>query len=472
MDIETVTSLYEKATGGSPTLIRPVAQAGSNRSYYRVEGPGGPLIATCGADREENEAFIYLSEALAAGGANVPRVLAVADDRMAYIQDDLGDVSLFQLITYNLEAAVPLLERTMEHLAYIHYRASEKVDFSRCYPRERFDRRSVMWDLNYFKYDFLKATGIEYSEDALENDFERMADMLLAESDEQCGLMLRDCQSRNVMIRLGRPYFIDFQSGRRGPGIYDVASFIGQARAGYPEELRHHLVECYLDAAARYTDIDREAFMKRLRLFLLFRTLQVLGAYGFRGYFEQKSHFIASIPQAIENLRNLIKDEFPGLEYLTSVLNKVCSLPRYQPADNGEGLTVRVWSFSYRKGIPADDTANGGGFVFDCRSVHNPGRYDAYKQLTGLDAEVKEFLERGGEMTRMMEHAYGLVDDAVAKYIERGFTSLQICFGCTGGRHRSVYGAQAMAEHVSSKFGVRVELCHRERGINQTFPAV
>lgn len=472
-DMEAVLkSLFKEATGEEAINVTPLPGAGSNRRYFRISGESATLVGTCGDDIRENEAFVYLSNMLSGMHANVPRVLAVADGSQAYVQDDLGTESLFDAVMADMEAARPMLERTMEQLAYIHYKASRNIDYSRCYPRRSFDRRSVMWDLNYFKYDFLKATGLEFSEDELEDDFCRLADMLLSDAGGCDAFMLRDCQARNVMIHDGRPYFIDFQSGRRGPGIYDVVSFVGQARAGYPVELRNHLIDCYLEAAARYTEIDEARFRSRLPIFFLFRTLQVLGCYGFRGYFERKTLFLASIPPAIDNLKRILAEGVDGLDYLVKVLKSVCAMPQFARCDEAsEGLTVNVGSFSYRKGIPADYSGNGGGFVFDCRSVHNPGRYDRYKPLTGLDTEVIEFLEAGGEMTAMMESAYSLVDAAVEKYLSRGFTHLQVSFGCTGGRHRSVYGAQHMAEHLNWKYGVRVHLEHREQGIIKDFPA-
>lgn len=465
-------SLFKEATGEEAISVTPLPGAGSNRRYFRISGESATLVGTCGDDIRENEAFVYLSNMLSGMHANVPRVLAVADGSRAYVQDDLGTESLFDAVMADMEAARPMLERTMEQLAYIHYKASRNIDYSRCYPRRSFDRRSVMWDLNYFKYDFLKATGLEFSEDALEDDFCRLADMLLSDAVGCEAFMLRDCQARNVMLHDGRPYFIDFQSGRRGPGIYDVVSFVGQARAGYPVELRNHLIDCYLEAAARYTEIDEARFRSRLPIFSLFRTLQVLGCYGFRGYFERKTLFLASIPPAIDNLKRILAEGIDGLDYLVNVLKSVCAMPQFARRNElSEGLTVSVGSFSYRKGVPADYSGNGGGFVFDCRSVHNPGHYDRYKPLTGLDAEVIEFLEAGGEMTAMMENAYRLVDAAVEKYLSRGFTHLQVSFGCTGGRHRSVYGAQHMAEHINRKYGVRVHLEHREQGIIKDFPA-
>jgi hypothetical protein len=339
------------------------------------------------------------------------------------------------------------------------------MNFSYCYPLAAFNRRSILWDLNYFKYCFLKATGLEFQENLLEDDFERMADTLL--QIEPQVFMYRDFQSRNIMIREEKPYFIDFQGGRKGPFYYDVASFLWQAKANYPDSLRQELLDEYLDALRPYHAIDKEQFLTTLRHFVLFRTLQVLGAYGFRGYFEKKAHFIQSVPYAIENLRQLLETDFPEYPYLCLMLRKLTELPQFASIRNRRKLTVRVMSFSYKKGIPEDPSGNGGGYVFDCRAVHNPGKYEQYKQLTGRDKPVIDFLEQDGEILQFLEHVDALADAHVQRFLERGFTNLSICFGCTGGQHRSVYSAEHVAHHLNEKFGVRIRLIHREQHIEQ-----
>ncbi|WP_278366122.1 RapZ C-terminal domain-containing protein, partial [Phocaeicola barnesiae] len=330
-------------------------------------------------------------------------------------------------------------------------------------------RRSILWDLNYFKYCFLKATGLEFQEDKLEDEFEHMAEILMRSA--SATFLYRDFQSRNVMIKDGEPYFIDFQGGRKGPFYYDVASFLWQAKANLPDSLRMELVSHYIDALREYKPVDETYFKSQLRHFVLFRTLQVLGAYGFRGYFEKKPHFIQSVPFAVENLRQLLKDDFPEYPYLCEMLRNLTELKQFTDERKKRQLTVKVMSFAYKKGIPEDPTGNGGGYVFDCRAVNNPGKYDRYKPYTGLDENVIRFLEEDGEITRFLEHVYALVDAHVQRYIERGFTNLSVCFGCTGGQHRSVYSAQHVAEHISRKFGVKVQLIHREQNIEQIFEA-
>ena len=381
-------------------------------------------------------------------------------------------------------------------------RGARELDFSNCYPQPEFDIDSVLFDLNYFKYCFLKATEIDFHELKLEADFRLLAKDLTAE--KQDAFLYRDFQARNVMLADHRPFFIDFQGGRKGPYYYDLASFLWQASARYPHKLRRELVYEYYNALKQYTEVpSSHHFVARLSLFVLFRILQVLGAYGFRGYFERKQHFIESIPPAIQNLRELLAMNTQLFPYphLMDVLRRLCELPQFQQievvASRADGyktternpykphpqdgpatfskydaqgpLVVRVYSFSYGKGIPEDESGNGGGYVFDCRSTHNPGRYEPYKKLTGLDEPVIRFLEDDGEILTFLDSVYKLADAHVRRYIQRGFTSLMFCFGCTGGQHRSVYSAQHLAEHIHRKFGIEVRVVHREQGISQVF---
>lgn len=470
MNTELLAQLYQSYTGEAPTSIEPLPGAGSNRKYFRLKGKES-LIGVYGTSTEENRAFIYMARHFSQKGLPVPRILAEAPDQSAYLQDDLGDTSLFQLIKQGRESGnfsdeeTNILKRTIRLLPQIQFEGSKDMDFSYCYPLATFNRRSILWDLNYFKYCFLKATGLEFQENLLEDDFERMADTLL--QIEPQVFMYRDFQSRNIMIRKEKPYFIDFQGGRKGPFYYDVASFLWQAKANYPDSLRQELLDEYLDALRPYHAIDKEQFLTTLRHFVLFRTLQVLGAYGFRGYFEKKAHFIQSVPYAIENLRQLLETDFPEYPYLCLMLRKLTELPQFASIRNRRKLTVRVMSFSYKKGIPEDPSGNGGGYVFDCRAVHNPGKYEQYKQLTGRDKPVIDFLEQDGEILQFLEHVDALADAHVQRFLERGFTNLSICFGCTGGQHRSVYSAEHVAHHLNEKFGVRIRLIHREQHIEQ-----
>jgi hypothetical protein len=305
---------------------------------------------------------------------------------------------------------------------------------------------------------------MDFQEDLLENDFEKLADNLL--QDQSDTFMYRDFQSRNVMLVNGNPWFIDFQGGRKGPVYYDVASFLWQAKANFPEELRNELVQTYIESLGKYQQIDESAFLKQLRQFVLFRTLQVLGAYGFRGYFEKKPHFIQSVPFALNNLRDLLKEDFEEYPYLNAILKEMTELKQFADTQKRE-LHVRLYSFAYKKGIPNDTSGNGGGYVFDCRAINNPGKYERYSNVTGLDEPVIQFLEEDGEIIEFLDNIYPLVDRHVKRYKERDFTDLMISFGCTGGQHRSVYAAQKTAEHISEKFGIKVSLVHREQNLEQ-----
>ena len=474
MVIEKLQKLYQQHTGALAEQIEEMTGSGSNRRYFRLKGVQN-LIGVYGTSIEENKAFLYMAEHFKKKNLPIPQVLCVSEDQSCYLQEDLGDTLLFHRIeqgrtTGNFsEKEKELLRKTVRLLPAIQFAGADGFDFNQCYPQPEFNQRSILWDLNYFKYCFLKATGLEFQEDRLEDDFMKMSDVLLKSS--SATFMYRYFQSRNVIIKDVEPLFIDFQGGRKGPFFYDVASFLWQAKARYPENLRKELLDEYMDALGAYTTIDRDQFFCQLRHFVLFRTLQVLGAYGFRGYFEKKPHFIQSVPYAIANLHQLLQEDYPEYPYLCSVLRELTELQSLKGETPKKPLTVKVMSFSFKKGIPYDPTGNGGGYIFDCRGVHNPGKYDQYKPLCGLDEPVIRFLEEDGEIFSFLEHAYALVDAHVQRFMERGFSNLMVCFGCTGGQHRSVYSAQHMAEHLNQKFGVKVELEHREQNIKQTFEA-
>lgn len=466
--------LYKTYYGVAPESITPLTGSASNRRYFRFSSASGTCIGAVGTDRLENEAFIAISRHFRSKGISVPEVFAVSEDGMSYIQEDLGADVLFDRLQKarksgeGLDEVEDLLCRTMAELPKIQFEGGHGLDFSICYPQPSFDRRMVMFDLNYFKYCFLKATGLEFNEVKLQDDFERFADDLL--EDDMDTFMYRDFNARNVMICDGRPCFIDFQGGRRGPIYYDVASFVWQARAAYPDCLKERMLKSYLEGLSEYMTISRELFDRRLRLFILFRLLQVLGAYGFRGWTEHKANFVTSIPAAIDSLKVLVSNGFESYPYLVETLRKMTGLSRFTSISPEDGkLEVKVYSFSFKRGVPYDPSGNGGGYVFDCRSIHNPGRYEPYKKLTGRDEPVIRFLEDDGEITGFLEHVYGVVDPHVETYMRRGFTSLMVSFGCTGGQHRSVYCAEHLAHHLASIFpDVRIRLIHREQGIEET----
>ena len=471
-------SLFENYTGEKNPQCIQLKGEGSNRQYFRLLSSSYSLIGVKGENKAENEAFIALAGHFEKKGLPTPKVLGVSDDSMYYIQEDLGDISLFQYIRNGISSGSvngqekEMLIKTISLLPKIQFEGAAGLDFSVCYPQAEFDRRTICWDLNYFKYSFLKVIGVTFSELELERDFERMSEILLQTNTPT--FLYRDFQSRNVMICNNEPYFIDFQGGRKGPVFYDVASFLWQSKAHFSEELREELLQAYLQSVKKYITIEESFFKKQLHQFVLFRMLQVLGAYGFRGLFERKAHFLESIPYAIRNLSVLLQEGYPEYPYLSEVLRQLTQLPVFGKKEDMipevvSPLKVRVYSFSYKKGIPADESGNGGGYVFDCRAIHNPGKYQEYKALTGLDEPVIRFLEQDGEIFSFLESIYKLADSHVKRYMERGFTDLMFSFGCTGGQHRSVYAAQRTAEHIARKFGIKVHLIHREQGMENFF---
>ena len=477
-------------------------QQGSNRIYTReTDETGKTIIRVVGTNRDENRAFIYMSRHFSQLGLPVPKVLWVSEDEMSYTQEDLGDTLLFDAIKHGRETGNfneterTLLERTLRALAHIQIEGARDFDWSKCFPIPAMDERSIRWDLNYFKYCFLKGTKIEFSEPDLEDDFDRMVSNLTAERSysetvlqqsgptAQWSFLYRDFQSRNVMIKDGKPYFIDFQGGRKGPTQYDVASFLWQAKANIPASLREELIDAYLDElekieiSTHHSPLtNRDSWKESLKHFVLLRTLQVLGAYGYRGYFERKPHFLESIPNALINLEEIftqnpeLQQEYPTLFLLSKYLPRTTVKRRSTDGQSQcPALVVTIYSFSFKRGIPADESGNGGGYVFDCRSTHNPGKYDEYKALTGLDQPVIDFLEKDGEILTFLNSVYALVDHHVERFLERGFDHLQVAFGCTGGQHRSVYCAEHLAKHLKEKYNVQIELIHRERAITKTF---
>ncbi len=504
--------LYKKWCGDEPADVQKLPGAGSNREYYRLTGSdSGTVVGVIGTSRDEDHAFIYLAEHFTKRKLPVPLIVAVSDDELCYLQSDLGNVSLFDALSGGREAGgrynvkeKELLIKTIRELPNIQIRGARELDFSNCYPQPEFDTDNVLFDLNYFKYCFLKATELDFHELKLEANFRLFAKDLTSEKIDS--FMYRDFQARNIMLdNLGNPYFIDFQGGRRGPYYYDLASFLWQASANYSYKLRRDLVYEYYNSLKNYIEVPSvRHFVERLSLFVLFRILQVLGAYGFRGYFEHKKHFINSIPPAIDTLRELLKLNCFPYPYMINMLKRLTEMPQFThievpalnradgfkitddpqykshpqdgPAtfskfDNKGPLIVRVFSFSFHVGIPEDETGNGGGYVFDCRSTHNPGRYEPYKKLTGLDEPVIRFLEDDGEILTFLESVYKLADAHVRRYTQRGFTNLMFSFGCTGGQHRSVYSAQHLAEHLNEKFGVEVHIVHREQNISSILKA-
>jgi aminoglycoside/choline kinase family phosphotransferase len=440
----------------------------------RLSGDGGTAIAVEGPDREENRAFLAFTRDFRAIGLPVPEVYAADEPAGVYLVEDLGDVTLFQALTAARDAEpgpfpsslVPVYRRVLEILPRFQVAGGRVVDYAVAYPRAAFDRPSMLWDLNYFKYHFLKLAHVPFNEDRLEADFDRLLAFLL-EADAS-HFLYRDFQSRNVMLRGGEPWFIDYQGGRRGALQYDVASLLYDAKAEIPPALREELLEHYLAALAGHADVDPGRFRAHYRGFVLVRILQAMGAYGYRGFFERKPHFLASVPPAVRNVVDLLgSGSFPlDVPEIRAVFGRVAANPALArgPAPAPPGLTVHVGSFAYARGLPEDPGGHGGGFVFDCRALENPGRLAAYEGLCGRDPEVARFLEAQPGTDEFLGNARSLVEAHVRAYLGRGFTSLQVLFGCTGGQHRSVHLAERLAGDLARTFPeVHVELTHAER---------
>lgn len=474
MHQKTLSRLFTQHFGKPPATVLPLEGDGSSRMLYRLVGEGyETAIGVYGPDAEENRAFLSFSRAFRQAGLPVPQLYAVDEAAGMYIEEDLGDATLFDALSAARKrdsgdfpaSMLPVYRRVVEELPRFQVEGGRVVDYSVAYPRAAFDRQSILWDLNYFKYHFLKLAHIPFNESRLERDFKHFANFLLRA--DRTHFLYRDFQSRNVMLREGEPWFIDYQGGRKGALQYDIASLLYDAKAGLPESVREQLLSHYLDALERYLPVDREKFRQFYRGYVLVRIMQAMGAYGYRGFYERKIRFLQSVPHAIENIEEVLREgPLPvDLPELSAVFEQIVAAPalRQQPARPQPGLTVHVGSFSYKNGYPEDTGGHGGGFVFDMRALHNPGRYAEYVDLCGRDEPVRKFLESVPEVEEYWRHVEGLIHGQVETYLTRGFTSLSVHFGCTGGQHRSVYFAERMARHLRERFpDVNVDLKHRE----------
>lgn len=461
--------LFRTTFGVDPGSFEMLPHSGSYREYVRLIAGEFSAIGTYNADVKENRAFLTFSGQFRANGIPVPAIYAQSDDSLIYLQEDLGSLTLFDFLAETRiqegfsRTITEEYKKVLEILPAIQVTAGRQLDFSVCYPRAAFDQQSMMWDLSYFKYYFLKLARIPFDEQLLEDDFQKFAAYLLSADSNY--FLYRDFQSRNVMLKDGKVWFIDYQGGRKGALQYDLASLLYDGKADIPQGVRDELFGFYLDELEKIIPVDRYEFMRFFKGFVLIRIMQAMGAYGFRGFYEKKEHFLKSIPFALDNLESILRKlDLPvELPELTKVLHLVSQSSFLRSIGQKEHtLTVRVSSFSYKKGLPADPSGNGGGFVFDCRAIHNPGKYAEYKTLTGKDTPVGQFLEDKSEMPGFLSLVTSLVEQSVKKYMERGFTHLSVGFGCTGGQHRSVYAAEKVAGYLKNNFPVNVVLFHRE----------
>ena len=467
--IENLKELFRQWSGEEGLEVKALPQAGSYRQYFRINGHQRQAIGVYSPDKQENEAFLSFTRHFRAAGLPVSEIYAEEASKNIYLLSDLGPESLFDLLERDPEENRPsesvrnLYRETIAWLPKFQVVAGAGIDYSLCYPVRDFDTRSMHWDLNYFKYFFLRLLRIPFDEYALENDFDELTAYLL--QTESRYFMYRDFQARNIMINNGRPYFIDYQGGRRGPLQYDLASLLFQVKANLPYDFRDEMLHWYLENVKRYTIVDEKDFIEKYHAFVLIRLLQVMGAYGFRGYYERRAHFLQSIPYAVNNVRWLLENIRlePKLPTLTGVLEQIANLNINSPSStSGQLLTVSINSFSFKNSPPPDYSGNGGGFVFDCRALPNPGRYEHFRQFTGKDAPVIQFLEREPAIGKFLQTVYTLIDQSVKEYMERGFKNLQVNFGCTGGQHRSVYCAEKLARYLEDRYSINVVLNHTQ----------
>ncbi|KIC94838.1 phosphotransferase [Flavihumibacter solisilvae] len=472
--LQQIGDLWSRYTSGREAAsIVKLPQSGSDRMYFRVTGDNGETcIATYNDHLKENETFFAFSTGLGSVGCPVANVVAVNENGNIYLQEDFGDVSLLNLLEthgYN-DYVYSLFRQSLSKLAHLQVVGGTQIDYNHCLTAREFGKQAILSDLLYFKYYFLDTLKFPYDKQALLDDFEALSTYLTHTENKH--FMFRDFQSRNIMVKDDQVHFIDYQGGMLGALQYDVASLLWQARAELPDEWKNSLLDYYIDEASNHLSqpLDRYLFTAQYNGYVLIRLLQVLGAYGFRGFFQRKAQFLTSIPLALRNLKwftgnrrmGIAVPEFDKcLQFCTS--DEV--MERFEPlkATEETPLVVHIHSFSYKRGIPADPSANGGGFVFDCRGIFNPGRFEEFKTQTGRDKSVRDFLEQRTSMPDYLNSVFDLVDITVSDYIKRGFSSLQVNFGCTGGQHRSVYAADALARHLKNKFGVRIELKHIEQ---------
>ncbi|WP_246222771.1 RapZ C-terminal domain-containing protein [Maribellus comscasis] len=469
-DKNEIIQLFEHHFNEKVETFEMLPPSGSYREYCRLQNKNRTVIGAFNSDVKENTAFLSFTNHFLTKDLPVPEIYAVSSDLKKYLLRDLGDTTLFDFLSKTRESEgfskniISEYKKVLKVLPKLQVVAGKELDYSVCYPRAAFDSQSMMWDLNYFKYYFLKLAQIPFDEQALEDDFQTFSEYLLSADSNY--FLYRDFQSRNVMLKDSKVFFIDYQGGRRGALQYDLASLLYDGKADIPQSVRKELFDFYLEELQKYLPVNKKEFTAYFRGFVLIRIMQAMGAYGFRGFYEKKEHFLKSIPYALKNLEFLLEDldlpvEIPELTKVLKLLTKSEVLKEIGQIKSN--LTIRITSFSYKKGIPADPSGNGGGFVFDCRAINNPGRHQEYKQLTGKDLEVQKFLEEKSEVNIFLDSVKALVDQTVKVYLERGFSHLSINFGCTGGQHRSVYSAEKLAEYIQNNYPVSVVLIHREQ---------
>ena len=472
--LELLNDLFNRWCGEKVISVNKLPVSGSPREYYRIAGPESVAIGAINLDREENVAFLDFSRHFKAKGLAVPEVYLEDLDHHAYLQEDLGNLTLFDyLVQVREDGKFPenlkqVYRDVLTELQRFQIIGAEGLNYNVCYPRSGFDRQSMQWDLSYFKYYFLKLAGISFNEQQLENDYNTLMDYLLAQDTGH--VLYRDFQSRNIMLMDLQPYFIDYQGGRKGALQYDVASLLFEARIDLPSDLREELLQYYLEKLGEVNKNDAAEFEKYYYGFVLVRIMQAMGAYGLRAIIENIPLFLQSIPFAIQNIGWLIDQSLipQGMLELTKCLKGLAGLSNWKHTKAEKNLTLNITSFSYKLGIPRDYSGHGGGYVFDCRTLPNPGRIEVYKKSTGRDQDVIDFMAGKPEVSNFLEKIFSLMDQSVEVYTQRGYTNLMVNFGCTGGQHRSVYCAEQLKAYLEKKHPVNVVLKHREQDKKET----
>ena len=467
--MDVLKKLFEQHFHSPVERVQPLQGqlGGSGRNIIRLASEKGSAIGILYDVREENVAFLEFSRHFRRHGLPVPQIYAEDLSHGAYLEEDLGNTTLFEFLSKNrvgenvASQAVEAYCKVVALLPRFQIEAGRDLNYKVCYPRAGFDRQSITWDLNYFKYYFLRLAGIAFNEQALEDDFSRLTRFLL--SADRNYFLYRDFQSRNVMLCDGSPFFLDYQGGRKGALQYDIASLLYDAKADLPPELRQRLLDHYLDRLAAFIDLEREAFLQHYYAFVYIRIMQALGAYGFRGFYERKAHFLQSVPYALKNLRWLLHHvKLPiALPTLMDAFQSMLASEKLQNlASEAESVIVRIFSFSFHRDLPKDETGHGGGFIFDGRSLPNPGREERFKTLTGKDAPVVDYLNQQESVHQFLASVMSLVDASVSDFQRRGFKNLMVSFGCTGGQHRSVYLSEQLAKRLRGRNGVEVVVRH------------
>ena len=469
--MDVLKKLFEQHFHAPPEHIVPLQGelGGSGRKIIRLANEKHRAIGILYGVREENVAFLEFSKHFRRHGLPVPEIYAEDLTHGAYLEEDLGDTTLFEFLSKNRSGGniapevVQAYRKVVAVLPRFQVEAGRDLNYKVCYPISSFDRQSIAWDLNYFKYYFLRLAGIPFNEQALEDDFSRLTEFLLSAPRDY--FLYRDFQSRNILLRNGDPFFVDYQGGRKGALQYDIASLLYDAKADLPPDLRQQLLDHYLDRLSSFIKLGRAAFMQHFYPYVYIRIMQALGAYGFRGFYERKAHFLQSVPYALKNLRWLLHNvrlTIP-LPALMNAFKDMLSSEKLQGlATDADNLVVRIFSFSFHQSLPKDETGNGGGFIFDGRSLPNPGREERFKTLTGKDAPVIEYLQQQESVHQFLASVLSLVDASIGTYQQRRFKNLMVSFGCTGGQHRSVYLAEQLAKRLRARSGLEVVVRHLE----------